>query len=101
MYCDIDYFCHLRVSFALIDGVYLLLFRYLCVWNVDWHIVFVFNCVCRLRLQIVLSILMAIWIAFMYCDIECVCRLRVSFALIDGVYLMLYPLHFWGAWVEC
>ena len=27
-------------------------------------------------------------------DIDCVCRLRVSFAVIDGVYLMLYPLRF-------
>ena len=67
----------------------------MCKWNVDWHIVFVFNCVCRLRLQIVFSILMAIWIAFIYsCDIDCVCHLRVSFALIDGVYLLLNPLRF-------
>ena len=30
----------------------------------------------------------------MCCDIDCVCRLRVSFAVIDGVYLMLYPFRF-------
>ena len=65
---------------------------FVCVWNVNWHIIF--NCVCRLRLLIAFSILIAIWIAFLCCDIDCVCRLRVSFAVIDGVYLMLYPIRF-------